>query len=143
MPPKVPDGTLRRHPAGYVLEKSGQAFVLQHRLVWSRIHGRPIPPGGIIHHINEIRDDNRIENLEFVASVSEHIRDKHGNGSGRGTGKPKSPEHRAKIAAALKGKPKSVEHRAALAAASPDRSGKRNPNYRHGLRVRREFPEPE
>lgn len=36
-----------------------------HRFVWEAIHG-PIPPGLFINHINGVKTDNRIENLEMV-----------------------------------------------------------------------------
>jgi len=38
---------------------------LQHRIVWEQHHGRVLHPFENIHHINGIRDDNRIENLEL------------------------------------------------------------------------------
>lgn len=94
---------------------------LEHRYVWTQANG-PIPKGAIIHHVNGVRGDNRLENLELVASVSEHISGKHGRGSHGGKGKPKSPEHRAKIAAAHRGKTKSEEHRRKLSEAAKRRT---------------------
>mgnify|MGYP001593289981 FL=1 len=38
-------------------------YVLEHILVWEKIHGKPLPPGWIIHHLNGIRSDNRPANL--------------------------------------------------------------------------------
>jgi hypothetical protein len=35
---------------------------LEHRVVWEGAHG-PIPRGWVIHHLNGIKDDNRLENL--------------------------------------------------------------------------------
>lgn len=43
-------------------------FVKEHILVMSEFLGRPIEKGESIHHINGIRDDNRIENLELWSS---------------------------------------------------------------------------
>lgn len=38
---------------------------MAHRMVWESVHG-PIPPGKEINHINGIKSDNRIANLEAV-----------------------------------------------------------------------------
>lgn len=43
-----------------------------HRAVWEAFHG-PIPSGLEINHINTIRDDNRLENLELVTSRQNHL----------------------------------------------------------------------
>lgn len=48
------------------LSKSGNIkchFV--HRLVWSAFNGE-IPDKLVINHLNEVRDDNRLENLECI-----------------------------------------------------------------------------
>jgi hypothetical protein len=38
------------------------AYRAEHLLIWEGAHG-PIPKGHHVHHINGIRDDNRLENL--------------------------------------------------------------------------------
>jgi hypothetical protein len=43
-----------------------------HRYVWQKEKG-PIPDGWDIHHINEVKGDNRIENLECLPKA-EHTR---------------------------------------------------------------------
>ncbi len=48
---------------------------LAHRMIWESVHG-PIPAGLEINHINGIRTDNRIANLELVTR-SENIRHSH------------------------------------------------------------------
>ena len=60
----------RRHSQGYVYvlqpghpnaDKHG--YVREHVLLMSNLIGRPIKKHEVVHHANEIRSDNRIENL--------------------------------------------------------------------------------
>ena len=50
----------------------GSGYVLEHVVVWQEHHGE-LPPGWHIHHINGIKDDNRVENLRAMPS-REHMR---------------------------------------------------------------------
>jgi hypothetical protein len=74
---------------GYMRASFKRKMVLQHRVVWEMHNGRKLEKFENIHHINGIRDDNRIENLELwtkpqpigqrpedlVAWVIEHYRE--------------------------------------------------------------------
>lgn len=50
---------------GYVEISSAGMVGLAHRMIWESVHG-PIPQGMQINHINGIKTDNRIVNLELV-----------------------------------------------------------------------------
>src|SRR5690349_6679065 len=57
---------------GYVRTTVYGKPVYMHRAVWEACVG-PIPPGLYINHINGIKTDNRLENLEVV-TPSENLR---------------------------------------------------------------------
>ncbi len=63
---------------GYVLvhcpqhpRADSQGRVFEHIVVWEQYYHCQIKPGYSIHHINGIKDDNRIENLQLL-SFGEH-----------------------------------------------------------------------
>lgn len=59
------------NPAHPMAQKSG--YMMEHRLIMATHLGRSLLPEEVVHHKNEVKTDNRLENLELLGKV-EHDR---------------------------------------------------------------------
>lgn len=65
---------------GYVLihqpdhpRASKKGYVAEHILVWEQTHGKPLPKGWVVHHLNGRRADNRPSNLKGLPNKKHYL----------------------------------------------------------------------
>jgi hypothetical protein len=65
------DGYVRVYCRNHPSQKTKRAMVVESRLIMEKHLGRYLRDNEVVHHINRIRNDNRMENL-LVMSVHDH-----------------------------------------------------------------------
>ena len=48
-------------------------YVAEHILVWEEAHGKLLPDGWVVHHLNGIKDDNRPSNLVALPNMKHNL----------------------------------------------------------------------
>lgn len=68
--------TVSKNDPYYSMTGHARGYAREHRLIMARHLGRALKPTEHVHHLNGIKDDNRIENL-FISKNGEHIKEHH------------------------------------------------------------------
>lgn len=75
------NGGIIKNDHGYILIWQGERkYKKRSRLIMEEYLSRELTPKEVIHHINGIKIDDRIENLELFKNHSEHMTLRHGGG---------------------------------------------------------------
>jgi len=64
---KVPEG------CKFSCMANKKGYILLHRLIMAEYLQRPLTKEEVVHHINDIKDDNRIENLKLLKDSRNHV----------------------------------------------------------------------
>ena len=80
-------GHTKKHNKGYILayvpkhpNASSDGYVMLHTVIVEMQLNRYLKPDEVVHHMNHIRDDNRIENLQLMNKhehMSMHMKERH------------------------------------------------------------------
>lgn len=65
LPGAKPRPGSKHYKHGYVYIHTPRGWMFEHQYVMSEFIGRPLVEGEKVHHINGIKDDNRLENLQL------------------------------------------------------------------------------
>ena len=63
---------LQKDSPYYAMTDGRRGRVLEHRIIMAEHIGRCLDTSEVVHHINGIRNDNRIENLELISGKGKH-----------------------------------------------------------------------
>ena len=66
-------GYIMIYAPGHPRARHGGIYVLEHILVWEQVHGKSLPEGWIIHHLNGIKNDNRPSNLVGLPNMKHYL----------------------------------------------------------------------
>lgn len=77
-------GGVAKHSSGYLYKlspdhplKDVRGYVLMHRLKMEKKIGRYLEKQEVVHHINGVKDDNRLCNLKLHKNQSSHAREEY------------------------------------------------------------------
>lgn len=66
---------LRVQPDDFFYPMHTDGYIMEHRLVMAKHIGRCLQKWEVVHHINSIRNDNRLQNLKLFDSNVEHMKE--------------------------------------------------------------------